>query len=217
MPVIRPAAPPIAPTIYFQKEATPAPVATDVVPAALQDPAAKIGTPQPPVDSLPESAINTVPPKIGEIPAQSEAQLQQAIVAEVVKTHKSDIFATFPTTYYEEFPKDRYVARTYPPSVERVEPMYVCYGRLYFEEKNSERYGWDLGMLQPLVSAGTFYLDLLSVPYNYGTRPCQRYEADAGYCLPGDPVPYLIYPVELSLAGGILEAGTAVGLAAIFP
>ena len=95
--------------------------------------------------------------------------------------------------------------------------MFVCYERLYFEDKDSERYGWELGILQPLVSIGKFYSDVLMLPYNFGTRPCQRFEADAGYCLPGDPVPYLLYPVELSLSGALLEAGTAVGLAAIFP
>jgi hypothetical protein len=30
-------------------------------------------------------------------------------------------------------------------------------------------------------------------------------------------VPYLIYPIEWSVTGGLLEAGTIVGLYAIFP
>ena len=98
-----------------------------------------------------------------------------------------------------------------------VEPGYVCHERLYFEEPNSERYGWEIGPLQPFVSTGYFVWDLAKLPYNIGTRPCQRFEANAGYCLPGDPVPYLIYPVEASLTGGLLEAGTIVGLYAIFP
>jgi hypothetical protein len=35
--------------------------------------------------------------------------------------------------------------------------------------------------------------------------------------LPGDPVPLLIYPPELSLTGTVMEAGTIVALFAIFP
>ena len=58
---------------------------------------------------------------------------------------------------------------------------------------------------------------MLFLPYHIGTQPCRCYECSAGYCLPGDPVPYLLYPPELSLSGFLLEAGTVVSLAAIFP
>jgi hypothetical protein len=217
MPVIRPTMPPAGPTLYYQKDANPAKTAGGAISAVYQAPDAKLAQPEPAAATLPKSAINTEPPTIGQIPAQTELQLQEAIVKEVKDSNQSDIFRSFPTSYYDKFPRDPYTARTFQPGVEQVEPMYVCYGRLYFEDKNTERYGWDLGMLQPLVSTGKFYADLLSFPYHYGTRPCQRFEADAGYCLPGDPVPYLIYPVELSLTGGLLEAGTTVGLYAIFP
>jgi hypothetical protein len=109
------------------------------------------------------------------------------------------------------------VARTFPPAQEVVEPYYVCYNRLLFEERNSERYGWDLGFIQPFVSAGAFYWDVVALPYHLGTEPCRHYECGAGYCLPGDPVPYLLYPPELSLTGTVLEAGTIVALFGIFP
>jgi len=113
--------------------------------------------------------------------------------------------------------KDPYSPRTFSPSRMQVEPAYVCYGRLYFEELNSERYGWDLGFIQPIVSAGKFFSDLVTLPYHLGTAPCRKYDCSAGFCLPGDPVPYMLYPPDLSLSGAILESGTIFGLVAIFP
>jgi hypothetical protein len=110
-----------------------------------------------------------------------------------------------------------YTGRSLPPATLSVEPIYVCYDRLYFEQKNAERYGWDLGPIHPIVSAGAFFWDLVTLPYQLGTDPCRRYECSAGYCLPGSPVPLLLYPPELSLTGLAVEAGTAVALFAIFP
>ncbi len=128
-----------------------------------------------------------------------------------------------PTPERIEFPEEKpistgtFVARSFPAQGIAVEPHYVCYNRLYFEDLNSERYGWDLGFLQPFVSAGVFYWDLATLPYHMGTQPCRCFECSAGYCLPGDPVPYLIYPPELSITGTVFEAVTIGGLLAIFP
>jgi hypothetical protein len=113
--------------------------------------------------------------------------------------------------------KGPFVPRSYAQSKMLVEPNYVCYGRLFFEDKNSERYGWELGPLQPIVSAGLFYKDLAFLPYHAFTNPLRCYECSAGYCLPGDPVPYLIYPPGLSLTGAVMEGGIGVALFAIFP
>lgn len=122
-----------------------------------------------------------------------------------------------------EFPEEpivgqgTYVARAFPGRNLQVEPAYVCYGRLLFEDKNSERYGWDLGFIQPVVSLGEFYWDVVALPYHVFTAPCRQYECSAGYCLPGDPVPYLLYPPEFSVTGSVMEAGGIIGLIAIFP
>jgi hypothetical protein len=112
---------------------------------------------------------------------------------------------------------ESYVARVFAPTQETVEPNYVCYQRLLFEQKNLERGGWDLGIFTPVASAGKFFWDVVVLPYNVWTRPFQPCECSAGYCLPGDPMPLLLYPPELSLTGAIMEAGTVVGLVAIFP
>jgi len=105
----------------------------------------------------------------------------------------------------------------WPERQEVVIPNFLCYKRLLFEEKNSERYGWDLGILQPLISAGAFYADVVTLPYHLATDPCRCYECNAGYCLPGDPVPYLLYPPDLSVTGTVAEAATILALVAIFP
>jgi hypothetical protein len=113
--------------------------------------------------------------------------------------------------------REKYAGRTFPAMAMRVEPNYLCHERLYFEERNAERYGWDLGIVQPFVSAGAFFWDVATLPYHLGTDPCRFYDSSAGKCLPGDPVPYLLYPPELSVQGALTEAGTAFVLLAIFP
>jgi hypothetical protein len=113
--------------------------------------------------------------------------------------------------------KDVYLGRSWPQRKLTVEPNYVCYGKLLFEDKNAERYGWDLGVLQPFVSAGLFFFDVGTLPYHCATDPLRRYECSAGYCLPGDPVPYSLYPVNLSVSGAVAEVGVGATLFAIFP
>jgi hypothetical protein len=113
--------------------------------------------------------------------------------------------------------RDKYKGRSFPPAVEVAEPYYVCYNRLLFQEINSERYGWDLGAVGPLVDVGSFFFNLATVPYHLATRPFDQMECSAGYCLPGDPVPYLAYPPELSMTGITVEGLAAAALFTIFP
>jgi hypothetical protein len=118
---------------------------------------------------------------------------------------------------YPGVPKEKLVARNWPPMTEIVEPPYACYRRLYFEQINSERYGWDLGVVSPILSQGAFYFDLLALPYHAAVEPVRRYECNAGYYLPGDPVPLMLYPLEFSWSGLAAEAAVA-GLAVVlFP
>jgi hypothetical protein len=145
---------------------------------------------------------------------ETEKNLQQRMRNEA-KTRPTLERIEFPVE--EPLSRDPYTPRAFAPATEVVEPNYVCYDRLYFEEKNSERYGWDLGFVQPFVSAGGFYWDFISLPYHMFTHPCRKYECSAGYCLPGDPVPYLLYPPEISLTGSTIEAGIVIALIAIFP
>jgi hypothetical protein len=116
--------------------------------------------------------------------------------------------------------KGRYGGRglLWPQRTLIVEPSYVCYDRLYFEDRNSERYGWDFGIVHPILSAGEFLADLALVPYHFGTCPfIHDRDCNSGYCLPGDPVPFLLYAPDLSVRGAIAEAAVIFALIAIFP
>jgi hypothetical protein len=107
--------------------------------------------------------------------------------------------------------------RQWQPLRETVEPPFVCYHRLYFQQLNFERYGYDLGLLSPLLSTGAFCFDVLALPYHVGMDPFCRFECNTGYCLPGDHVPLLLYPPQWSLAGALGEAA-AIGLLVVaFP
>jgi hypothetical protein len=146
---------------------------------------------------------------------ESEASLAERLRQENIDKGEPGGRLEFP----EEPPltTEKYLVRDWPTRSIIAEPNYVCYGRMYFEDKNSERYGWDLGFIQPFVSAGRFYWDLATLPYHFGSDPCRMCECSAGYCLPGDPVPYLCYPPELSVTGTLAEAAVIGGLVVTFP
>ncbi len=113
--------------------------------------------------------------------------------------------------------RDTYTGRFWPTMNMKVEPAYVCYNRLLFEQKNFERYGWDLGPATVALSPALFYIDGAMAPYNLFKDPCRHHECNAGYCLPGDPVPLLLYSPGLSLSGSVMEAGAILAILAIFP
>lgn len=150
---------------------------------------------------------------------ESEDMLMERMAQEAAqgRTPLGLTYAFVTPDYPPVSPSVAYVPRPWEPLPEIIEPAYLCYGRLYFEQINTERYGWDLGPLHPLISAGTFYVDLAMFPYNAATDPLRRYECNPGYALPGDPMPLLLYPPDLSLPGALAEAA-AIGLMfVIFP
>ena len=112
---------------------------------------------------------------------------------------------------------ESYQTRQFAPTVCLAEPSYVVYRRLYFEEKNTERYGWNIGLLQPTISTLVFFRDVLLFPHNFAAFPCRRFETNAGQCQPGDPVPYKWYPPELTATGLLAEVGMVALLFASVP
>jgi hypothetical protein len=130
-------------------------------------------------------------------------------------------FINFPELKYPVLPDlakgKPYEPRTYPPSRVELEPGFVVHGRLMFEEKNAERYGWEIGAAQPFLSAAYFYRDCLFLPYKFATNPHECYDTNAGKCLPGSPVPYYVYPPDFSWTGLAAEGAVVTGLAFIFP
>lgn len=115
---------------------------------------------------------------------------------------------------------ETYVPKTssYPPSRAYYNSLHVVHRRLHFEEKNAERYGWDLGFIQPLVSTLYFYKDVLLWPNSLASG-CHYgwWDTNAGKCLPGSPTPYFLYPPGLTLTGTAFEGAVITGAAFIFP
>jgi len=139
---------------------------------------------------------------------------------ERMRQERKDTDPTSPPIAFPDKPElttEAYHTRQFAPSVCLAEPSYVVYRRLYFEDKNAERYGWDLGEIQPAVSYALFIWDTLLLPMHAFNDPCRKSESSAGYCLPGDSTPYLLYPPEVTLSGALAEAAVIVALVAIFP
>ncbi len=105
----------------------------------------------------------------------------------------------------------------YAPAQVLLEPGYVVHRRMHFEEKNSERYGWDLGFAQPFVSAGYFFKDVLFWPSHLTSNLFERYDTSAGKCPPGSPVAYYLYPPNITFRGGLVETAAVVGTVLLLP
>ncbi|MGO9108093.1 MAG: hypothetical protein ACLP9L_02560 [Thermoguttaceae bacterium] len=91
---------------------------------------------------------------------------------------------------------------------------------LYFEDANLERHGYSLRYLrvfQPIVSGAEFVVTVPTLPYQLTAMPPCECVYTLGEYRPGDCVPYQINYPPFSAAGGLAEAGTAVGLAFLIP
>jgi hypothetical protein len=117
-------------------------------------------------------------------------------------------------------PSIPYRAKTYAYEPRKVtaEPFFVVHRRLYFEERNGERAGWDLGPLSLLTAVSHFYLDTLLFPQTFASGCVNGFwDTSSGKCLPGSPTPYYLYPPGLTLSGSVFEAGIVTGFAFLFP
>ncbi|MBL8799767.1 MAG: hypothetical protein JNM56_38145 [Planctomycetia bacterium] len=143
----------------------------------------------------------------------SEIALQERMRQEALSRPGQDK-TEFPT--YKPISDSVFAGRSWPCQTMLVEPSYVNYRPLLFQDLNSERYGWDLGFVQPVVSTAIFWKDVAFWPYRRAAfGSCC--DSGAGYCLPGDPVPYLLYPPYVSARGALAEAAVIAALVAIFP
>jgi len=145
---------------------------------------------------------------------ESEAASRERMINKAKETNPGERLEFPPSP---ELSRGKYAGRNWPESKTFAEPNYVCYQRLLFEQKNFERYGWDLGPITPVVSTAAFWVDAALLPYHLGTDPFRNYECSAGYCMPGDPVPLLLYPPEFSATGLLAEAAAVGALVVIFP
>ncbi len=221
-----PAAPPAAelppPTV-----SRPAPVTRPAFPSAA--PSATVAQQPAPAPGVPPQGEAAVVQEEGSLSAEGVAALpgpqrlfrleSERTLHERIRQQKRRVNPIDKVEFPDEpvLSRSPYYGRRWPAQRECAEPNYVCYGRLLFEQKNLERYGWDLGAVTPFVSALAFYEDFVTLPYHEFTDPCRCFECSAGYCLPGDPVPLLLYPVEPSVSGALAEAAAVGAVLAIFP
>src|SRR5579863_8355031 len=157
---------------------------------AVADASAQQGPVRTPAEEMGFSLQLTPPTPDRLFRFESEKQMRARIRAELQEFKKVE----FPASGYA-VPEFQPTPRIWPYLMAVPEPAYVCYKRLWFEQKNSERYGYDYGPLQPFVSAGVFYTDLALLPLHWLSDPCRWYDCSAGRCLPGDSVPFLWNPV----------------------
>jgi hypothetical protein len=144
---------------------------------------------------------------------ESEAQFFDRLAQEMKR--QGGTRAIFPET--PVLSKEPYQPRCFPHMVELVEPSYLCHHRLYFEQPNFERYGYNYRMLQPAIELGVFYYDLILWPYHASSDLCNRYECTTEKCLPGDPAPLRVPCERFSVTGLIGQSAAIIGGLYMFP
>ncbi len=220
MPTSPPTAKVSSPSVTTSAQVLP--LDTPIVPTATQQ--LQLGRPQPGMPGLPpgpESEVPAVqeitiqiepPPAERLFKLESERAWRERLRQEA---HNRGQQITFPDEPI--LSTDRFPGRHWPRMTMWVEPMYVGFNRLYFHQINFERYGWDLGPVSTLLSAATFFKDLVMFPYHACTDPFRDYEYNRGWCLPGDAVPLMLYPEPISATGLLGEAAAVVLVLVTFP
>ena len=238
-PVLLPAPPPPPPSRYLPPDPAlnppiAAPVAFRAQPEPPKpEPPKPIGPPvlaqKQPVKILPvDPKFVQLPPRESIFMVYNDLELEKAIMERVRQDLKelgkyredSEQYLVFPALPVVSPPGVPYRPKTsaYAPSKVIAEPGYVVHRRLHFEEKNSERYGWDLGPLSTVLSTGYFVRDALLWPQSLASGCVTGFwSTSAGKCLPGSPVPYYFYPVGLTVTGTAFETLVVTSTAFIFP
>ena len=170
----------------------------------------------------PDPKVTQLPPRGVIFMMYDDKTLQSAILKTASENTKLpvDKLMQFPELKPTVPAGTQYVSKTtslVPRNME-FEAGFVVHNRLLFEEKNSERYGWDLGFIQPLVSTAAFYKDVLMWPHNVvSSLVVGRMDTNAGKCLPGSPTPYYLYPPGLTITGTVAEGIVITGLSFVIP
>ncbi len=94
----------------------------------------------------------------------------------------------------------------------------LCHRPLYFEEVNAERYGYTPSLvLQPLISAGHFFLTIPALPYKMVVeRPCDCIYT-LGHYQPGSCAPRRWNRLPLRAGAALVEVGAIAGLILLIP
>lgn len=233
---------------YFQKPADPLPpppaAATATRPRSEPPPPPAVRPaaatqasrpPAPPPGPVNPDRYTSIPPRELVFQLPNDANLERIILdrlREEEANRPPDSEGRRPNPY-DKYPKDLTFPKSsvvgggrpfqpktlgYPPLQARYEALYVVHRRLHFEDRNAERAGWDLGIVQPVVSTLLFYKDVLAWPQSLASGCAYGFwDTSAGKCLPGSPTPYYLYPPGLTISGGLFEAGIIVGSAFALP
>jgi hypothetical protein len=205
--------PPVATTVYTQPQGQP---------QKDEHTAQKEEYKVPPVDPK----YVQLPPRESIFIVYNDAELEREIMKRLREELKNqgkgvqEEYLVFPPLPIVSPPGVPYQPKTlaYEPRKLIIEPGYVVHRRLYFEEKNAERIGWDFGPMQTLVSAAYFWKDTLSIAHTAASGCVYGFwDTSAGKCLPGSPSPYYLYPPGLTVTGSLTEGAVLTGLGFIFP
>jgi hypothetical protein len=113
---------------------------------------------------------------------------------------------------------DHFAGRDFACSTFTWKASSLCHKPLYFEEVQLERYGHTAGpVLQPVLSGAHFVANIAFLPYQMGINPPSECQYALGYYRPGNCAPWMVPPIPLSVRGGLIQAGTVVGVAAAVP
>jgi hypothetical protein len=190
----------------------PAPQAGEKPPARIDAPLGfKIRT----AEDDAEFSVQTTPPGLDRLTRRvSETEFDE-ILRQEARRRPGLGRIYFPDE--EPVSTEPYTGRNYPFMPRPIEPQYVVHKPLLFEQKTFERYGWDLGPLTPAANFGLYYYDLVMLPYHVGSQACHCLDTNAGKCLPGDAVPFLVYRETFSVTGLVFETGAILGGLFVFP
>jgi hypothetical protein len=145
---------------------------------------------------------------------ESEAQVFERIRQEAY-ARPGSTRVVFPER--EPVSKEVYTGRNFKQMVQTIEPSYVAHRRMYFEQPNFDRQGWELGALTPALTTGKFFYDMVALPYHTWTEPLRHWDTSAGKCLPGDSTPFYCYPERFSVTGLVGQVGAVAGGILVFP
>jgi hypothetical protein len=241
-PGLLPSPPPPPASRYLPPEPQPAPVAAPVGYRPQEEvqpppkPAGPTTAQKQPVKIVPvDPKYIQLPPRESIFLVYNDLELEKAIMERLRQDLKSQVdpqsgkskynedqekYLVFPPLPVVSPPGVPYRPKTlsYAPSKLLVEPGYVVHRRLHFEERNSERAGWDLGPFSTVLSTGYFVRDALLWPQSLASGCVHGFwTTSAGKCLPGSPSPYYLYPVGLTVTGTAFETLVVTSTAFIFP
>jgi hypothetical protein len=197
---------------FVQKEEPKQPGTT---PPGATPPGQPSGTPL--GNAAAQMPVPTAPKRDDVFRFDDDSTLRNRIKSEIIAEKQGTKSITFPDTLPPSGPAATSVARSMPSMQVMIEPAYVVHRRLFFEQKNTERAGWDFGLIQPVVSAVHFYKDCALWPHKLASNFLEPYDTSAGKSLPGCPTPLLWYPPEITMFGGTVGTAVIIGTAAILP